>query len=127
MAGLGLAAAVWLWARSRRLGPPEDETRPLPPPRRAYVDALAGTLARTGRAGEAVEPVRAQARALVAQRSGLPAGAGGEELRHAAERLGLSPDEAAMVAGDAGGAGNDEQAILAAGRALARLNGGPGS
>jgi hypothetical protein len=34
LAGLGVAAAVWLYARSRRLGPPEDEARPLPPPRR---------------------------------------------------------------------------------------------
>jgi hypothetical protein len=125
MAGLGLAAAVWLLARSRRLGPPEDEARTLPPPRRAYVDALAGTLARTGRAGEAAEPVRARVRALVAQRSGLPAGASGEELRRAAERLGLPPDEVAMVAGDAGSSGADEPAILAAGRALARLNSGP--
>src|SRR5439155_27082798 len=47
LAGLGLAAAVWLLARSRRLGPPEDEARALPPPRWAYVEAVAATLART--------------------------------------------------------------------------------
>jgi hypothetical protein len=45
--GLGLATLVFMWARGRRLGPPEEATRPLPPPRRAYVDALAGALART--------------------------------------------------------------------------------
>lgn len=49
-AGLGLAAVVWLWARAMRLGPPEDAARVLPPPRRAYVEALAATLARTERA-----------------------------------------------------------------------------
>jgi hypothetical protein len=45
--GMGLATLVFMWARGRRLGPPEEATRPLPPPRRAYVDALAGALART--------------------------------------------------------------------------------
>ncbi|MGH8993956.1 MAG: DUF4350 domain-containing protein, partial [Acidimicrobiia bacterium] len=44
LGGLALAAAVWLVARSRRLGPPEDEFRDLGPRRRDYVDALAGTL-----------------------------------------------------------------------------------
>ncbi|HEV2755894.1 MAG TPA: DUF4350 domain-containing protein [Actinomycetota bacterium] len=47
---LGFAALLWLWARAMRLGPPEQKERVLPPPRRAYVDALAATLARTERA-----------------------------------------------------------------------------
>jgi hypothetical protein len=47
IAGVGMAALVFMWARGRRLGPPEAATRPPPPPRRAYVDALAGALART--------------------------------------------------------------------------------
>jgi hypothetical protein len=50
LAGLGLAAVVWLWARAMRLGPPEQRARALPPPRRSYVEALAATLARTERA-----------------------------------------------------------------------------
>lgn len=49
LGGLAVAAAAFAWARGRRLGPPEEPERPLPPPRRAYVDALAGTLARTKR------------------------------------------------------------------------------
>ncbi len=121
LAGLGLAAAVWLVARSRRLGPPEDEARPLPPPRWAYVDAVAGTLARTGRPFEASEPVRRRARELIAQRGGLPPDAAGEDLYQAALRLGLPPDEAAAI-GEAGPPGT--AGVLAAGRALARLNGG---
>jgi hypothetical protein len=45
-----LAAALALMlARGKRLGPPEPPWRELPPPRAAYVDALAATLAR-GRA-----------------------------------------------------------------------------
>jgi hypothetical protein len=47
IAGAGMAALVFMWARGRRLGPPEGATGPPPPPRRAYVDALAGALART--------------------------------------------------------------------------------
>ena len=47
IAGVGMAALVFMWARGRRLGPPEGAASPPPPPRRAYVDALAGALART--------------------------------------------------------------------------------
>ncbi|MDQ3916097.1 MAG: DUF4350 domain-containing protein [Actinomycetota bacterium] len=50
LALLGLSAALWMWARAMRLGPPEQKERVLPPPRRAYVEALAATLARTERA-----------------------------------------------------------------------------
>ena len=122
LAGLGLAAAVWLYARSRRLGPPEDEARPLPPPRWAYVDAVAGTLARTRRPQEAAEPVRRRARELIAARTGLPPDAGPDALYQAAIRLGVPPDEAAAALGSPGPTG--EATVLAAGRALARLTGG---
>jgi hypothetical protein len=44
---LGLAALAFLVVRGRRLGPPEDRARTLPPPRRAHVEALAAALART--------------------------------------------------------------------------------
>lgn len=46
LAGLFLAGLAGLWAVGRRLGPPEDAERPLPPPRVEYVDALAAALAR---------------------------------------------------------------------------------
>jgi hypothetical protein len=118
LAGLTIAALVWLLARAWRLGPPEREARDLAPPRRAYVDALGATLARTRRPGEAVQPVRAAARRRLERRAGLRPGAQPEELRRAAERLGLSEEEARAVTGE-----NDE--VMAAGRALARL-GGPG-
>jgi hypothetical protein len=42
-----LAVVTWMWSRGRRLGPPDQPVRELPPPRRAYVDALAAALART--------------------------------------------------------------------------------
>jgi Domain of unknown function (DUF4350) len=46
LAGLLVAGLAALWAVGRRLGPPEDAERPLPPPRVEYVDALAAALAR---------------------------------------------------------------------------------
>lgn len=119
LAGLGVSAAVWLVARSRRLGPPEDEARSLGPRRRAYVDALASTLARTGRPAEAAEPVRARARSLLAARAGLPADAPDDAVRAAAARAGLPADEAEALVG-----GDGEAGVLAAGRALARLEPG---
>ena len=119
LAGLALSAAVWLVSRARRLGPPEDETRSLGPRRRAYVDALAGTLGRTGRPAEAAEPVRMRARSLVAGRAGLRPDAPDDALRAAAVRLGLPADEAEALVGTHG-----EPGVLAAGRALARLEPG---
>jgi hypothetical protein len=50
--GLALAALVALWSAGRRLGPPEDPERPLPPPRSEYVDALAAALVRAMPAAE---------------------------------------------------------------------------
>lgn len=47
-AGLVLAGLCLVAARARRLGPPQEEHRALPPPRRAYVDAMAAQLARAG-------------------------------------------------------------------------------
>jgi hypothetical protein len=124
LSGFGLAAGIWIFARSRRLGPPEDEARPLPPPRWAYVDAVTGTLVRTGRPTEAAEPVRRRARELIARRTGLPADSGPDALHEAAIRLGLPPDEAAAALGSTGP--TEEATVLAAGRALARLTGGEG-
>lgn len=54
-AGIGLAAAAALamWSAGQRLGPAEQTERELPPPRRAYVDALADALSRAGADGSA--------------------------------------------------------------------------
>ena len=119
LAGLALSAAVWLVSRSRRLGPAEDEARPLGPRRRDYVEALAATLGRTGRPAEAAEPVRIRARSLLAVRAGLPPDAPDDAVRAAAARLGLPPDEGEALVETHG-----EPGVLAAGRALARLEPG---
>jgi Domain of unknown function (DUF4350) len=44
--GLALTALVAVWAAGRRFGPPEDPDTEPPPPRMAYVDALAAALVR---------------------------------------------------------------------------------
>jgi hypothetical protein len=119
LGGLGLAALALIWALGRRLGPPEDERRPLPPPRRRFVEAQALTLSRTGRPEEAAAPVRAAARDRLARRAALPHEPGEADLRRAAQSLGLPQDEADAVLGDPA-----RVDVLAAGRALARLNGG---
>jgi hypothetical protein len=51
-AGLALAGLLWVLARARRLGPPERQLDSPPPPRGAYVEALALLLRRTGQADD---------------------------------------------------------------------------
>ncbi len=120
LGGLALAAAVWVASRARRLGPPQPEVRPLPPPRAGYVDALAATLGRTRQPGAAAAPVRAEARRLVAARAAMEGAPPPAAVAEAAARLGLPAGEAAALADDGGG----PSGIVAAGRALARLRGG---
>ena len=114
--GGGLAAVlVAMWSRSRRLGPPEDAERDLPPPRRAYVDALAASLARTRRPAESLAPLQAAARRRVAERAGLAADAGDDEVRRAAAAIGLSPADVDALLRPV----RTEDDVMAAGRALA--------
>jgi hypothetical protein len=59
--GLLLAGTAFAWSRARRIGPVErGEDEELPPPRAAYVDALAGTLERTRRTEEIEELLAAR-------------------------------------------------------------------
>lgn len=117
LGGLALAALTFMVARGRRLGPPELEGRPLAPPRREYVDAVAGILERTHQRAESAAPVRNAATSPRAARAGLPTDAGDAAIRHAAGELGLPADEASAIVD---GMASDAD-VLAAGRALARL------
>ena len=119
VAGLALAALLFAFARGRRFGPPELAERELDPPRRAYVEALAASLARTKDRSRAAAPVRDAARAALARRSALGVDADAAQWRRAAERLGLPADEVTALTAD--GPGD----LLATGRALARLGGDP--
>ena len=89
----------------------------LPPARAEYVRAIAASLARTGDAGRAVEPVRAEARRRLARRAALPEDAGDHALRAAAERAGLTEPECRALLEP----GDGEGEAIDAGRALAKL------
>jgi hypothetical protein len=91
------AALVFMLSRIRRFGPPEPDARDLPPPRAAYVDALATTLARTRDRQVALEALRTELRRRVAVRAGLGPSASDEEIGQAAARLGLPPDQVATL------------------------------
>ena len=118
LAGLVLAALLLVASRWRRFGPvrPPD---PLfaQPPRRDYVEALAGALARTRRPGEVAEPVRAAARRALVARTMMPTGGGPDAVATAGLRAGLTADEAAAVAAPV----RDEEGLIAATAALAKL------
>ena len=106
LGGLVLAALVLIWARGRRLGPAEELERPLPPPRREYVDAMAALLERSSDRAAAVAPLQAELRRRL-ERQGA-AGLSAEEV------------EAALAAP------KRPEDVLAAGRTLARLERGSG-
>jgi hypothetical protein len=113
---LGLSALLLIAARWPRMGPPEPPEEPLFPPRRAYVDALAATLARSRDRSPAIETVRSAARERLARRAALARDADDEAWIAAARAAGLDHEEARALVGE----GDDG---IAAGRALARLTG----
>jgi Domain of unknown function (DUF4350) len=114
LALLGLSGLLLIAARWTRLGPPEPPEEPLFPPRRAYVDALAATLARSRDRTAAVESVRVAARERLARRAALPHDADAGAWAAAARAAGLSDEETRALT-----SGGDE---IAAGRALAHLS-----
>jgi hypothetical protein len=114
---LGLSALLLIVARWPRMGPPEPPEEPLFPPRRAYVDALAATLARSRDRSAAIETVRSAARERLARRAALARDADDEAWIAAARAAGLDHEEARALVTE----GDDG---IAAGRALARLSGG---
>lgn len=115
LVGLIVAFLVGAVAAGRRIGPPDPQTPPRQPPRRAFVDAIGLALERTRRPETALEPLRARARAQLTQRVGLPVDASDEELRSAAARLGWSTEEVSVVLEPV-----TRDRVVAAGTALAR-------
>jgi hypothetical protein len=87
-------------------------------------------MARSKQPGSATELIRSTARRNLARRSGLPADASADQLRAAAEAIGLEPEETNAVLIDAqetenskGGAFTREN-LIAADRALAKITRG---
>ena len=114
-----LAGLAWMWSKGRRFGPPDEPVRDLPPPRRAYADAVGATLARTREPAAAARRLQRAARRRVVARAGLPPDAADGDVVAAARRMGLEGEELAALTEAA--AGDDD--VVAAGRALARLEG----
>jgi Domain of unknown function (DUF4350) len=117
LAGLGLAALVYMVARGRRFGPPEEEGRSLAPPRREYVDSLAAVVARSKRRDAGVGPVRREARDTLLRRAALPPDVDDDAVRVAARRLGLPDEDADALLRPA----RTDADVLAVGRAAARI------
>ena len=117
LAGLGLAAIVYMVARGRRFGPPEEEGRTLAPPRREYVDSLAAVVARSRRRDASVGPVRREARDAVLRRAALPPDAGHAAFRAAASRVGLAEEDTEALVRPV----ETDADVLAVGRAAARI------
>lgn len=117
LAGLGLSAVVYMVARGRRFGPPEEEGRTLAPPRREYVDSLAAVVARSKRRDAAVGPVRREARDTVLRRAALPPDPGQAAFRDAANRLGIADDDTEALVRRV----ETDADVLAVGRAAARI------
>lgn len=114
---VALAAAIAMWARGKRLGPADRDDTVRPPPRVAYVEAVAATIARTGHRDEGVRPVRDEARARLLARAGLPPDASDDEVRRVATASGVP---AATVHALLQPAATDDD-VVAVGRALASL------
>jgi hypothetical protein len=115
--GLVAAAALLAAARARRLGDPDPPALPAPPPRAAYVAALAGLLARVRDRAAATERLRAAAVATVRRRAQLGPRAGESQLRDAALAQGLTPELARALTEVPG----DDRQLLDLGRAVAAL------
>jgi len=107
-----VALVVWLFAYGRRFAPHQLVSRPFPPPRSQYVDSVAANLARTRQPSSATSRLAAAARKEITRKSPP-----GFELAQAAASLGLDEKEIAVVAGG----GQDDQALVAAASALAKL------
>jgi uncharacterized protein DUF4350 len=83
---LGLAVLTLMVASGRRFGPPQAVERDLAPPRREYVESLAGVLARSQPREAAVRPVRTRIQDLM--------GATGPELHARAVERGVPEADA---------------------------------
>jgi hypothetical protein len=114
------AVLVMMWVIGKRLGPPEQEGRALPPPRRVYVESLAGAILRTKDRGVALAGLQAAASRRAAWRFGLGDRPDPSALRRAVEQAGLDAEERDALFGPIG---SDEE-VVALGRAMARLKGG---
>jgi hypothetical protein len=117
-----LAALAFVWSRARRFGPPDRNSRELPPARAEYVDALSVSLERTRSPAAALAPAQRWAQERLASRAGLGPAPGAEALARAARSFGCSDEEIASLLHPV----SEPTDVLALGRAVARIGGRPG-
>lgn len=114
---MAVAVLVVLVAYGRRTAPIRPEADRSSPERILYVEGLASALARAGRPGEAVEPIRREALEILGRRVGLSPTPSEDEVVGAARTAGLSEDQGRILARGATGA----HQALEIDRALAAL------
>jgi hypothetical protein len=115
LALLAVAGLAWMISYSRRLGPPEETTRKLQPERALYVESVAAILGRTMNIEDSIKPIRARFRRLLSTKAGLGPNPSDDELKSAAEALGLT-------ATDVNAALDDTGDPVLAGKALSQLS-----
>lgn len=111
---LALAGLVWLLSHAKRLGPPQQVERPLPPPRAAYVDAVAATLA-ASQSDDATASLQHQIDVELARR-GADIGSSADVI-DVAIRSGVDPE----VARSALRGANRERDLVAKARLLSKI------
>jgi hypothetical protein len=84
-----------MWARGRRLGPPDEPQRALPPPRHEYVNALGGILARTRDLSTVGETLQRGLRNRLARRAG--GATSDEEIQRAAAFAEMSNEDTRVL------------------------------
>ena len=117
LGGLAVAALLYALASGKRFGPPEREHRELPPPRAAFADAVATSLAKTRPQSRAVETARRVVRERFARAARLPLDAPDESFRRAADELRLVPEGVEALLATR----SDEAALLRLGQLLGDL------
>ncbi|MDQ1385146.1 MAG: hypothetical protein QOG65_2525 [Actinomycetota bacterium] len=119
LALVAIAAVAFAWSRARRFGPPDQQSRALPPARTEYVRALSVSLERTHDRTGALAPAQRWARTRLMARAGLGAAADNDAIVAAARSFGCTAEEVdALVAPVA-----DDAGVLALGRAIVRIGG----
>ncbi len=117
LGAIAVAGLIWLFAKSRRFGPPTPQARELPPARVGYVDALAAGLRKSQQPRRAVAGLRREIERRLVGRTGAVTPTP-EELEATAVRLGVAPEDARLAFREAG----DTESVLAVGRVLAALS-----
>ena len=118
LAGLLIAALLAMWARARRIGPPEDPDRELMPARGAYVDAVGSTLAQNGDRDAVAARLREVALTRLSRTTMVDLGSDPERLDQWLRARGLDAAEADALAR---GQANTKEEMMLAASGLAKL------